>query len=108
MSKYAVINVGAKQEKVVVGDILEVPKSFSAEPINPILLSPRKGSIVTDKKKLSSCFINFELIDEKKLKKIDIFQYKNKTGNRRRLGYREQVKVVKVKSISDKDTGEEE
>ena len=38
MSKYAVINVGAKQEKVVVGDILEVPKSFSAEPINPILL----------------------------------------------------------------------
>ena len=42
---------------------------------------------------------------KKKLKKLDIFQYKNKTGNRRRVGYREQVKVVKVKSISDKDTG---
>ena len=41
--------------------------------MNPILLSPRKGSIVTDKKKLSSCFINFELIDEKKIEKIRYF-----------------------------------
>ena len=50
MSKYAVIEVGSRQEKVVEGDILEVPKSFSLESMNPILLSPRNGSIVTDKK----------------------------------------------------------
>ena len=43
MSKYAVIKVGANQEKVVEGDILQVPKSFSIKSINPILLSPRKG-----------------------------------------------------------------
>ena len=55
MSKYAVIEVGSRQEKVVEGDILEVPKSFSLESMNPILLSPRKGSIVTDKKSLSQC-----------------------------------------------------
>ena len=54
MSKYAVIEVGSRQEKVVEGDILEVPKSFSLESMNPILLSPRKGSIVTDKKKFIS------------------------------------------------------
>ena len=53
MSKYAVIEVGSRQERVVEGDILEVPKSFSLESMNPILLSPRKGSIVTDKKSLS-------------------------------------------------------
>ena len=80
MSKYAVIEVGSRQEKVVEGDILEVPKSFSLESMNPILLSPRKGSIVTDKKSLSQCSVDLELIDEKKLKKINIFQYKNKTG----------------------------
>ncbi len=108
MSKYAVIKVGAKQEKIVEGDILEVPKSFSIESINPILLSPRKGSIVTDTKSLSQCSVNLELIDEKKLKKLKIFQYKNKTGNRRRVGYRDEVKVVKVKSISNKTSGEEE
>jgi large subunit ribosomal protein L21 len=100
MSKYAVIEVGSRQEKVVEGDILES--------MNPILLSPRKGSIVTDKKSLSQCSVDLELIDEKKLKKINIFQYKNKTGNRRRVGYRDEVKVVKVKSISNNKSGEEE
>tara|TARA_B100001769_G_C21890735_1_gene481284 strand:- start:10 stop:336 length:327 start_codon:yes stop_codon:yes gene_type:complete len=108
MSKYAVIKIGSKQERVAEGDILEVPQSFSMESINPILLSPRKGSIVTDKKSLLECSINLELIDEKKLKKIEIFQYKNKTGNRRRVGYRDEVKVVKVASISNKNSGEEE
>ena len=108
MSKYAVIEVGSRQEKVVEGDILEVPKSFSLESMNPILLSPRKGSIVTDKKSLSQCSVDLELIDEKKLKKINIFQYKNKTGNRRRVGYRDEVKVVKVKSISNNKSEEEE
>ena len=34
MSKYAVIEVGSRQEKVVEGDILEVPKSFSLESMN--------------------------------------------------------------------------
>tara|TARA_B100001250_G_scaffold236306_1_gene202991 strand:- start:1988 stop:2314 length:327 start_codon:yes stop_codon:yes gene_type:complete len=108
MSKYAVIKIGSKQERVAEGDMLEVPQSFSMESINPILLSPRKGSIVTDKKSLLECSINLELIDEKKLKKLKIFQYKNKTGNRRRVGYRDEVKVVKVESISNKTSGEEE
>ena len=109
MSKYAVIQVGANQEKVVEGDILQVPKSFSTKLINPILLSPRKGSIVTDEKTLLECSVDLEVIDEKKLKKLSIFQYKNKTVNRRRVGYRDEVKVVKVKSISsNKKSGEEE
>ena len=108
MSKYAVIKIGSKQERVAEGDILEVPQSFSMESINPILLSPRKGSIVTDKKSLLECSINLELIDEKKLKKIEIFQYKNKTGNRRRVGYRENSKIVKVVSIEGLGSTEEE
>jgi len=108
MSKYAVIKIGSKQERVAEGDILEVPQSFSMESINPILLSPRKGSIVTDKKSLLECSINLELIDEKKLKKLKIFQYKNKTGNRRRVGYRENSKIVKVVSIEGLGSTEEE
>ena len=63
---------------------------------------------MTDTKSLSQCSVDLELLDEKKLKKINIFQYKNKTGNRRRVGYREEVKVVKVKSISNNKSGEEE
>ena len=47
-------------------------------------------------------------MDEKKSKKLNIFTYKNKSGIRRKLGYREDIKIVKVKSISSGKSGEEE
>jgi len=49
-----------------------------------------------------------ELFNELKSKKISIFQYKNKTGNRRRVGYRENSKIVKVTSIQGLGSAEEE
>jgi ribosomal protein L21 len=63
--------------------------------------------LITDEKKLSKYSVNFELLDEKKSKKLNIFTYKNKSGIRRKLGYREDIKIVKVKSIST-GKGEEE
>ena len=44
MSKYAVIKVGASQEKVSVGDILSVPANFVIESKTPILMSARTVS----------------------------------------------------------------
>ena len=44
---------------------------------------------------------------KKSLRKLNIFTYKNKSGIRRKLGYREDIKIVKVKSIST-GKGEEE
>jgi len=108
MSKYAVIKVGASQEKVSVGDILSVPANFVIESKTPILMSARKGSMITDEKKLSGYSVDFELVDEKKSKKLNIFTNKNKSGIRRKLGYREDIKIVKVKSISSGKSGEEE
>ena len=43
-----------------------------------------------------------------KSKKINIFQYKNKTGNRRRMGYREDNKIIKIKNIVGLEGSEEE
>ena len=108
MSKYAVIKVGSSQERVTIGDEFSVSSSFDEKTVVPVLVSPRKGQIVVDDKELKNYKVELEHLSASKSKKINIFQYKNKTGNRRRVGYREQVKVVKVKSISDKDTGEEE
>ena len=95
MSKYAVVKIGSSQEKVSVGDVLTVPANFKIESKTPILMSARKGSLITDEKKLSKYSVNFELLDEKK------------SGIRRKLGYREDIKIVKVKSIST-GKGEEE
>ena len=108
MSKYAVIKVGSSQEKVSVGDEFSVLSSFEEKTVIPVLVSPRKGQIVVDDKELKNYKVELEHLSASKSKKINIFQYKNKTGNRRRVGYRDEVKVVKVKSISNNKLGEEE
>ena len=108
MSKYAVIKVGSSQERVSVGDELSVSSSFEEKTVVPVLVSPRKGQIVVDDKELKNYKVELEHLSDSKSKKINIFQYKNKTGNRRRVGYRENSKIVKVKSIQGLESAEEE
>ena len=108
MSKYAVIKVGSSQERVSVGDEFAVSSSFAEKTIIPILVSPRKGQVVIDDKELKKYKVELEHLAVSKSKKINIFQYKNKTGNRRRVGHRENSKIVKVKSIQGFESAEEE
>ena len=108
MSKYAVIKVGSSQERVSVGDEFSVSSSFDEITLVPVLVSPRKGQIVIDNKELKNYKVELEFISKTKSKKMNIFQYKNKTGNRRRVGYRENTKIVKVKSIQGLESVEEE
>ncbi|MFL2671172.1 MAG: bL21 family ribosomal protein [Candidatus Actinomarina sp.] len=108
MSKYAVIKVGSSQEKVSVGDEFSVSSSFNLDSLVPVLVSPRKGQIVVDDKDLKKYKVGLEFVSDSKSKKINIFQYKNKTGNRRRVGYRENAKIVKVVSIQGLESAEEE
>tara|TARA_A100000164_G_scaffold162004_1_gene143629 strand:+ start:1006 stop:1332 length:327 start_codon:yes stop_codon:yes gene_type:complete len=108
MSKYAVIKVGSSQERVSVGDEFSVSSSFEESTLVPVLVSPRKGQIVIDNKELKNYKVELEFISTTKSKKMNIFQYKNKTGNRRRVGYRENTKIVKVKSIQGLESVEEE
>lgn len=108
MSKYAVIKVGSSQEKVSVGDEFSVSSSFNLDSLVPVLVSPRKGQIVVDDKDLKKYKVELEFVSDSKSKKINIFQYKNKTGNRRRVGYRENAKIVKVVSIQGLESAEEE
>ena len=108
MSKYAVIKVGSSQERVSVGDEFSVSSSFNLDSLVPVLVSPRKGQIVVDDKDLKKYKVGLEFVSDSKSKKINIFQYKNKTGNRRRVGYRENAKIVKVVSIQGLESAEEE
>ena len=108
MSKYAVIRVGSSQERVSVGDEFFVSSSFEEKTLVPVLVSPRKGQIVIDDKELKNYKVELEHLSASNSKKINIFQYKNKTGNRRRVGYRENSKIVKVKSIQGLESAEEE
>ena len=108
MSKYAIVKIGSSQEKVSIGDEIVVASNFSETTLTPLLVSPKKGQIVSDAKELGKFKVEIEHIGDSKSKKINIFQYKNKTGNRRRVGYRENSKIVKVKSIQGLENAEEE
>ena len=52
MSIYAVIKVGAIQERVSVGDTIEVPHNFPDEAIEPIFMGSSNGGIKADKDSL--------------------------------------------------------
>ena len=97
-----------QQEKVSIGDELVVSSSFSETTLIPILVSPKKGELVSDNKELKKFKVEIQDIGTGKSKKINIFQYKNKTGNRRRMGYREDNKIIKIKNIVGLESSEEE
>ena len=71
-------------------------------------MSPKKGKLVSDNKELKKFKVEIQDIGIGKSKKINIFQYKNKTGNRRRMGYREDNKIIKIKNIVGLEGSEEE
>ena len=102
---YAIVRAGGRQEKVAVGDVLEIDR-LDAEPgasvTLPVLLLVDGTDVTSDKKALSGATVTVEVVAATKGPKIDILKYKNKTGYRRRSGHRQKHTQVKVTDI---DTG---
>jgi large subunit ribosomal protein L21 len=105
---YAIVRAGGRQEKVSVGDVLEIDR-VSAEPGAsvelPVLLLVDGESVTTDKSALAEATVTVEIVAATKGPKIDILKYKNKTGYRKRQGHRQKLTQVKVTGI---ETGTKE
>ena len=103
MSTYAIVKAGGRQEKVTVGETITVDRIDAAAGASvsfPALLVVDGANVTTDPKVLSAVKVTGEVIDEVKGPKIDILRYKNKTGHRRRQGFRAQHTRVKITAIS--------
>jgi large subunit ribosomal protein L21 len=102
---YAIVRAGGRQEKVAVGDVLEVDR-LASEPGStvelPAVLLVDGDSVTSDAKSLSGVTVTVEVVGEVKGPKIDILKYKNKTGYRRRQGHRQKWTQVKVIGIETK------
>ena len=102
---YAIVRAGGRQEKVAVGDVLEIDR-VQAEPGAtvelPVLLLVDGESVTSDKADLAKATVTVEVVGGTKGPKIDILKYKNKTGYRKRQGHRQKLTQVKVTGI---DTG---
>ena len=100
---YAIVKAGGRQEKVTVGETITVDRIDSAAGSTvsfPAVLVVDGTTVTADPKALASVMVTGEIIDEVKGPKIDILRYMNKTGYRRRQGFRAQHTRVKITAIS--------
>ena len=108
---YAIVKAGGRQEKVTVGETITVDRidqAAGATVTFPALLVVDGASVTSDAKVLSGVKVTGEVIDEVKGPKIDILRYMNKTGYRRRQGFRALQTRVKITAISGVTEGAEQ
>ena len=100
---YAIVKAGGRQEKVAVGDIVFVDRIDAAAGSTvsfPAVLVVDGAAVTSDPKLLSGVKVTGEIIEEVKGPKIHILRFKNKTGYRRRQGFRSKNTRVKITAIN--------
>ena len=99
---YAIVRAGATQQKVAVGDVIEIDKI--ATPVGdsvtlPVVLVVDGEAVTSDAAKLGKASVTAEVLGGTKGPKIIIQKYKNKTGYKKRQGHRQRYTQVKVTGI---------
>jgi large subunit ribosomal protein L21 len=100
---YAIVRAGAKQQKVAVGDVIEIDKVTTevGQTLSlPVVLAVDGETITSDAKALDQASVTVEVLGGAKGPKIIIQKYKNKTGYKKRQGHRQKYTQVKVTDIS--------
>jgi large subunit ribosomal protein L21 len=99
---YAIVRAGGRQEKVAVGDVVQVDRLGAAPGDTvklPALLLVDGNDVTSDSGALAKVTVTAEVVDHTKGRKIDILKFKSKTGYRRRMGHRQRHTQVKVTGI---------
>jgi large subunit ribosomal protein L21 len=100
---YAIVRAGAKQQKVAVGDVIEIDKIETGvgESLSlPVVMVVDGETVTADSAKLDKASVTVEVLGATKGPKIIIQKYKNKTGYKKRQGHRQKYTQVKVTDIS--------
>ena len=98
---YAIVRSGSKQQKVAVGDVIEIDKidtEVGASLSLPVVMVVDGDQITATG--LDKASVTAEVLGATKGPKIIIQKYKNKTGYKKRQGHRQKYTQVKVTDIS--------
>ena len=99
---YAVVRAGGRQEKVEVGTIVVLDR-IKADKDGNIQLAPvllvDGDTITSDAKSLAKVTVTAEVIADLRGPKIVIQKFKNKTGYKKRQGFRADLTRVKITGI---------
>jgi len=98
---YAIVRSGSKQQKVAVGDVIEIDQVLTTpgESVTLPVVMVVDGEAVTATG-LDKASVTAEVLGRTKGPKIIIQKYKNKTGYKKRQGHRQKYTQVKVTDIS--------
>ena len=98
---YAIVRSGSKQQKVVVGDVIEIDQVLTTpgESVTLPVVMVVDGESVTATG-LDKADVTAEVLGRTKGPKIIIQKYKNKTGYKKRQGHRQKYTQVKVTAIN--------
>ena len=100
---YAIVRSGGQQQKVAVGDVIEIDKVAQQvrESVSlPVVMLVDGENVTAGADALGRASVTVEVLGATKGPKITILKYKNKTGYRRRQGHRQKYTQVKVTDIS--------
>ena len=99
---YAVVRAGGRQEKVEVGTVVVLDRVKAGED-GTIQLTPvlhvDGDTVTTDAKKLAKITATAEVLSDLRGPKIVIQKFKNKTGYKKRQGFRADLTRVKITGI---------
>jgi large subunit ribosomal protein L21 len=101
-SVYAIVRCGGRQEKVALDDVVTVDKlrgQAGSTVTLPALLVVDGERVISDPAEVGRYQVTADIIGPAAGPKINMIQYKNKTGYRRRLGHRQKYTQVRITSI---------
>ena len=99
---YAIVRAGGRQEKVSVGDLVTLDRVAGGAGSTielPALLLVDGDKITSDAQTLASVKVTAEIVENLRGPKISIQNFKNKTGYKKRQGFRAELTTVKVTGI---------
>lgn len=99
---YAVVRAGGRQEKVEVGSVVVLDRVQAGQDgtieLAPVLLVDG-DKITHDAKSLAKVKVTAEVLGDLRGPKVTIQKFKNKTGYKKRQGFRSELTRVKITGI---------
>ena len=99
---YAIVRCGGRQEKVALDEVVTVdklPGEVGSSITLPALLVVDGDRVISDPAEVGRYQVTADIVGDAAGPKINMIQYKNKTGYRRRLGHRQKYTQVRITGI---------
>jgi large subunit ribosomal protein L21 len=99
---YAIIETGGKQEKVVVGDILNVELLTNKKDVtfSKVLLLSDGDKVEVGKPYVKGAKVSAEILEQFRAPKVIAFTYRRRKSSRRIHGHRQYLTKIKITEIA--------